>query len=212
MTIRKNIVVWDQFVFYKGLKMKPIFLEDKLINFLTGIVWWFEVRWNKGAIFVAFLLSFLLPVGIFVLLGLGEVSSYKNTSFEQLVFAIVLSPLIVGVSTLYVPLALLLWARLLKVNVLKNTKISPNPNKVTVWIWMCRLIFMVMIVTPILPTKTKINEEDFLMMCLVLVLVFWPMAFSNYVLCVDPIPLADKAIRRKKSSQQKISLLPVFAN
>ena len=72
--------------------MKPVFLEDKLINFLTGVVWWFEVRWNKGAVFVFLLLSLFVPIGFSFLVGLYEVLQTEDSSIIKVFLNLIFLP------------------------------------------------------------------------------------------------------------------------
>ncbi len=184
--------------------MKLLSIEESLIRLLTKIVWWFDIAWNKGTVFVFFFFCFYFPAGFHFLISVLTIEAPTEASIFRFLFRIVGMPLLLGCYITLIPLcALVIYWSTSRVNALKETKIAPNPNRHNGWLWVVRLLAFSCLFATFLINIEHIDETF-----LLLFLVFFdvPIIAALYVLCVDPIPPQEKKKRTAEKEPKKLSL------
>jgi hypothetical protein len=169
----------------KGVKMKPFLIEEYFINFLTKIAWWINIRFNKETVWLSLFYIIFSSTLISVLQTIDSLTNAQD--FIVLFFNFLFK------TTIQIIFLLLFWWAAVLFNdifnigcsVLRNTKITPNPNKNTWWIVECRYTAVVPLILNLL------NEASFSKM-ISIILIIVP---SFYILCVDQIP---PGIKKKK--------------
>jgi hypothetical protein len=183
--------------------MKLLTIEEDLITLLTKIAWWIDLRFNKGSVWVSLLLLVFTSTVVNVLFAVDSyndtINNFSNfvTWFVMIIFipSLITSVYAVGTWAIWVGSFMFIDQSF---RIFKNTKLSPNPNKYTWWLWICR----VQVVTPFILGITE--QSMFLTVCGV-TLIFVP---SFYILCVDALLPGLKKKLLEDSKNKRLQFVP----
>ncbi len=186
--------------------MKILPIEEKFINLLTSIVWWFEVKFNKGATFVFFFICFMFPTIIGFLFSIIELLQPGEQSVSRYSINLLFLPLLSGISCSLLPIILTLFQWVNKrINVFKEAKKSPNPNNHNGWLWKARLGAFSILLTTVIVTTAHGKKDTFDLFTSLFVFLYMGLIInaSTYTLCVETIPPQEKEKRKAKTTPSK---------
>lgn len=189
--------------------MKILPAEEKLINLLTRVVWWFEVNWNKGTNFVFFFFCFYLPVvGLMVWLLLFKLDLQSSHTLTYYCVKLILLPIIYGCITTLVPIVFVIfhmWATN-GIIVFKETKASPNRNRQNGWLGFTRIAVTISLFVSVYACRysgvevSEVLSNLFSNFSLDIFLIL-----SCYTLFVEKIPPKEKEKRKALKTSSKIT-------
>lgn len=181
--------------------MKLLEIENDFINLLTKLVWWVDVKFNKGTVWVSLMIVVGVPYVATILLGVDLINYYTETSFNFVSYFIllfVILPILLSIQFLCCYGAvIILFGGLLWNNwtLFKNTKKSPNPNRYASWIWVCRGMWVLESVVSFVVFRELGTALLSLFETIFFVLVYQT---SLYTLCVNPITPQEKEKRKQE--------------
>lgn len=171
---------------------------------LTSIVWWFEVRWNKGTLFVFFFFSFLVPIFFGFPLSFVYLLESNNTNISDFFILLFAVPCIFGANFLAVSFVTsMLHYSDEKINVFKQVQYSPNPNRHNGWLRKARLMVFVEVLSGLFVVLEHKDRDlsgllgTMFFMCIINIA-------SCYTLCVDPISPVEKKRRIERNEAKNL--------
>lgn len=191
--------------------MKVLCLEEKFINLLTYVVWYFSIKWNKGTLFVFFFFSFIFPSLCGFLLQVQVFLEITNKSVLDYLLVLVIAPSLLGATltiSLFAPIVFH-WVDK-RINVLQQLNKTPNPNRYNGWLWKARLMIFVYALVFMYTFVAKDYQGSFLIKVASSAFTISITLICCYILCVDQIPPAEKKkwLERKEVTNKNLSLSP----
>jgi hypothetical protein len=183
--------------------MKLLPIEEKLIAVLTKIVWWFDVKWNRGTLFVFFFISFIIPT----LLGFFFTILVFTALNKWYTLPLFLGFLITFENVVFV----FLFYSYSKINAFEEADYSPNPNLENGYVRHIRLIcflFLMHIVYMFLFVEDHQGYYSVIVMLSLFVLDAVFTFSALYVLCVDPFFPDEEEEKQIKETQPQLQLSP----